>query len=360
MDKLKSSIRRLEALILSLDNKLDTNHDILELIKDCKNEISRKEQEGLELKNQLKNANKKQEFYLTALNALPNPIFMKNSRAEFIFFNEAYQKYFNMNPEDYLNRTVYSLDYLPLNEREKYHKEDTKLIQTGLVQYHEKCFQLSDKNHGDALYWSKGFMTEQTKIQGLIGEIVDISTQTNLKNELKKNIDKLELANKQIHEMARLDYLTNIYNRRVLGELVQKVVGSNENKKQPVYFLLADLDHFKLVNDNFGHSMGDKILVRFSELLKEACGDKDMIIRYGGEEFLIILLDTDELSAVKVAERIRSCAEKELLLPNHCSITVSIGITEHKTAEGIDSCLYRVDSALYQAKENGRNQIVVC
>lgn len=359
MDNLKRSIKQLENLIEKLDRNLDANYHILELIEDCKKEIGKKEEELVELKDQLKNARKDKEFYLTALNSLPNPIFMKNSRAEFIFFNEAYQEYFNMNPDDYLNRTVYSLEYLPINEREKYHREDIELIQSGRVKYHEKFFQLADKNHGNALYWSKGFMTEQTKTHGLIGEIVDISIQTSLKNELKKNIDKLELANQQIQEMAKLDYLTNIYNRRVLGELVQKVIEKDEKKSLSVYFLLADLDHFKLVNDNYGHSMGDKILVNFSSLLKESCREKDIIIRYGGEEFLIILLDADRLSAMKVAERIRCCAEKKLLLPNNCSITVSIGVTEYKTAEGVDSCLYRVDSALYQAKENGRNQIVV-
>lgn len=297
-------------------------------------------------------------FYETALNTLPNPVFIKNEMGEFVYFNQSYQAYFGVNREFYLNKTVLDLDFLPFEERVKYHNEDLHLIRTSDTHHYESQFSLSDKEVGYALYWSKGFQVKESQERGLIGEIVDISLQKKLQKELTMNANQLRQANEQIEKIMNQDCLTGLYNRRAIEETIPKIESIRYDEQSHISLIMADLDYFKMVNDTFGHDTGDKILVQFASILTSCNRKSDLVCRVGGEEFLIILFHTSISDAMQIAERIRTTAEQGLLLPNDQAITTSIGVAEMLPSETFPDAARRADTALYCAKKSGRNIVV--
>ncbi|MFI3212711.1 MAG: diguanylate cyclase [Eubacteriales bacterium] len=301
-------------------------------------------------------------FYEASINALPNPVFIKNEKGEFVYFNEAYQKYFGMEREVYLNKTVLDLEFLPMVERERYQKEDLELIQSGQIQHYDMDFALPNGEIGHSLYWSRGFAVEGSDAKGLVGEIVDISTLKKLQNEITSNAKQLKEANLKIEKMMSQDFLTGLYNRRAIEDNIPKIDAMVMKEESSISLIMADLDRFKIVNDTYGHTVGDEVLVNFSNILKSCSRKDDLVIRFGGEEFLIVLFDTKIQVAEIVAERIRAMTEEKLFLPNGKTNTVSIGVSElskdKSKQEIFAAALARVDEALYCAKKGGRNKVV--
>lgn len=318
------------------------------------------EQEAIEkhcIEENWKKSSEKCSFYEAAIDALPNPVFIKNKEGKFVYFNAAYQEYFNMERKRYLNKTVLDLTFLPQSERERYQAEDLELIQSGNIKHYEMDFQVSSGEIGHSLYWSRGFEALENQEKGLIGEIVDISALKKLQAKISVSARQLQEANMQIEKMMSLDCLTGLYNRRVIQENIDKINGIMNVQKSYVSLIMADLDYFKRVNDTFGHAVGDEILVQFANILL-ACNRKDdLIIRFGGEEFLIILFHTKEDAAEAIAERIRIKTEEQLFLPDGKTNTVSLGVSQVKRDEDIAVAINRVDQALYCAKNTGRNKV---
>jgi diguanylate cyclase (GGDEF)-like protein len=182
-----------------------------------------------------------------------------------------------------------------------------------------------------------------------------------LRRELSGSRKKLQDSLGKIKEMAILDDLTGFFNRRHLMELLDTEY--NRSVRTGAVFSLAmmDLDKFKNVNDTFGHQIGDKVLITFSTIIRSVLRKSDFCGRYGGEEFLIVLTQTDLQDAKIFAERIRACVEESFFpeLGNKSRITVSIGLAEHRTNEDVDKTISRADEALYRAKKNGRNRVEV-
>ncbi|MFI3312967.1 MAG: GGDEF domain-containing protein [Eubacteriales bacterium] len=300
---------------------------------------------------------RKYHFLKSALNELPNPIFMKNQQGEFVYFNAQYEQYFNMDRATYLNKTVLDLDYLPMDERIRYQNEDLHLISTKGTSHYEATFQLPNGQDAHSLYWSKGFEASPTGERGLVGEIVDISIQKKLQEDIKASVDNLEVANQQIEVLLKQDCLTGLFNRRAIEELIQKEAQRNDGTTLALSMIMADLDHFKRVNDTYGHSAGDYTLVEFSKILQACCRQSDLLIRFGGEEFLVILYRATPQVAENIAERIRVRTEQVLQLPDNSHVTVSMGVSTLRPQENLESCINRADAALYQAKLSGRNRI---
>lgn len=314
--------------------------------------------EILELRKELAREHAQKQFLLGAIEALPNPIFIKDKYGKFIFFNKKYEEFFGMSREEFIGKTVLELPYLPVEDRENYQKEDTNLIQTSATSHYDVDFISADGDVHPSFYWSRGFVTPQTGEKGLVGEIVDISKERDLETKLKINIQQLEKANATIADASKTDAITGIYNRRVLEEQTKNLTSGNAQVNIPVCFLMADLDHFKRVNDSFGHLAGDNVLINFAKILKESCRESNLPIRYGGEEFLIFLYNIELSGAKKIAERIREKTARELLLPNGETITVSLGVSQYRCGEDLKDCIARADAALYQAKGTGRNKVV--
>ncbi len=168
-------------------------------------------------------------------------------------------------------------------------------------------------------------------------------------SQMKKQQDMLR-------QLSEKDSLTGVGNRRaLLDELTQQKNGKDRNRRGTACVILMDLDHFKAINDEFGHLTGDDILKEFTALLKQITSQKARIFRYGGEEFVVVLECDVVEDCWQLAEKIRNMTElKKFVKDIH--LTVSLGIAEIDGNEDLDSWLNRADKALYKAKNSGRNQ----
>ncbi|WP_375753657.1 GGDEF domain-containing protein [Vibrio sp. HN007] len=162
---------------------------------------------------------------------------------------------------------------------------------------------------------------------------------------------------KQTYRSSITDELTGLYNRRGLTELMPKFM--QPGRENDISILLADLDHFKKINDNYGHEQGDKVIQHFGRVLQKTCRDNDVCFRYGGEEFVVILPKATPEQAMIIADRIRAYAKNPSIAElSCCSYTVSIGVTRVLVDDDWSSLVNRADSALYEAKSRGRDCIV--
>lgn len=170
-----------------------------------------------------------------------------------------------------------------------------------------------------------------------------------------------DLSERQ-RKLAVTDQLTGVYNRRGFEEMSEKVFSLSRRNDFDVSVAVADIDHFKSINDRFGHSKGDEALVSFAETLRQAVRDEDIIGRVGGEEFVIILPNTGLEKAHVVIERIRKIVEDNPVDPTgvNISMTSSFGLAKvDPSQENINDAIEHADKALYLAKDSGRNRVEV-
>ena len=161
-----------------------------------------------------------------------------------------------------------------------------------------------------------------------------------------------------LERWATTDPLTGLLNRRHFFELADRELIRSARTQSPISFIMLDIDHFKRVNDDHGHLVGDNALVTLATLLKAQLRKVDFCCRYGGEEFVLCLPDTPKEGALEVAERIRE-ALMPIKIPTEegtLQITVSLGIAQSDNDPKVEDTLKRADDALYRAKDNGRNQ----
>lgn len=311
-----------------------------------------------QLNEELKNVREELDFLMAAVDSLPNPIFMKDENAQFFFFNKAYSEFFNMKRRDYIGKTVLDLDYLPQEDRERFQREDLNLIKEAEILTYDADFPDENGNARTSFYWSKGFHDDVSGRKGLVGEIVDISTERRLQLELDDSLKELKNANDRLRIMAETDHGSGLYNRSVLWTKGQELIGQASVLGQRVCLIMIDLDYFKHINDTFGHLKGDEMIARFAHILKTESRQTDLSVRYGGDEFVVVLFNVDIEKAVLVAERIRKRCQEELILPDGKSATISAGVTEVDKSVDFENNLTRLDELLYNAKAGGRNIIV--
>ncbi|MCI0506802.1 MAG: diguanylate cyclase [Gammaproteobacteria bacterium] len=176
---------------------------------------------------------------------------------------------------------------------------------------------------------------------------------------LQRSKDALEIANARLNELASTDYLTGIANRRYFHDIAQRELARLAGGGGTVSLIMFDLDHFKQVNDRFGHETGDRVLNDVVNAVQQTVRPMDLFGRFGGEEFLILLPDTPQAIALEVAERIRK--KIEAMQSEHhghsIRVTVSLGVVEWNGNASLDALIRSADHALLQAKESGRNRV---
>lgn len=170
---------------------------------------------------------------------------------------------------------------------------------------------------------------------------------------------KRALEYEEIFSQARKDSLTGLPNRFVFEERIGFIVEQANRHGHPLTLAALDLDHFKAVNDSMGHMMGDKVLQQVADALQQQIRLTDLLVRMGGDEFLLVLPDTAMQDARHLAERLCQAVDQLNIITNAGKLAVSIGLSEWKTGMAIDSWIERTDDILYQAKANGRAQIAV-
>lgn len=166
----------------------------------------------------------------------------------------------------------------------------------------------------------------------------------------------------EIRKLSMRDGLTRVYNRRYLDERLEEEFKKSMRYNKHLCVVMMDLDHFKKVNDRYGHQTGDMVLRRVTECCREAIRATDIIGRYGGEEFLIVLPDTDARGGMMVAERIRKMVEEAVILAENgerLRVTVSLGVCDipRPGINTVEKLIEAVDQALYEAKRRGRNRV---
>ena len=179
---------------------------------------------------------------------------------------------------------------------------------------------------------------------------------------MQQEIESRKDLEAQLRQQAQKDHLTGLNNRRWFLELAEQELRHCRRRQEPLSLCMVDLDHFKTVNDRFGHAVGDRVLVQIAGLCQEVLRDSDIIGRYGGEEFVLALPGTDASAAFEVAERLRLriLHFTFLELPEPLQLSITAGIAE-VTAEDEDpgSALERADLALYAGKARGRNTVIL-
>ena len=184
---------------------------------------------------------------------------------------------------------------------------------------------------------------------------------TSLQRELTKKNTELERLYQQMKEIAVIDRLTKVYNRWGFYELAEKEIERAKRYATPLSIITFDLDHFKMVNDTYGHAIGDLVLEKTAERCRNKLRATDIFGRMGGEEFAILMPEADKSGARIVAERIRQAVSEPIMFDEHSlSITVSLGVASLREEYfDLEKMLWCADRALYKAKEAGRNKTVV-
>ena len=179
-----------------------------------------------------------------------------------------------------------------------------------------------------------------------------------LQQALLDKLYKLEVATETISRLARTDELTGLHNRRSFREIFALALSAALRHNHPLSLISIDLDHFKVVNDTLGHSAGDLVLKEFAKLMQEKVRSEDVVVRLGGEEFMILLPHADCLAAAALAERIRAAFEQNPGSAAPATVTASFGVAQLQEGEQEDALIQRADKALYHAKHEGRNRVV--
>lgn len=167
--------------------------------------------------------------------------------------------------------------------------------------------------------------------------------------------------NKKLERLAGKDQLTNINNRRVFEQKLNNFIDLNKREKREITLFFMDIDDFKRVNDEFGHAIGDRVLIRIAKILEENTRKSDIIARWGGEEFVCAFINSTQEDAILTSQRIREKMKKDYILKDLIpyDITGSFGLTKLKAEDSLDSVITRADNLMYKSKESGKDKISI-
>ena len=193
-------------------------------------------------------------------------------------------------------------------------------------------------------------------------ELSKSSTIRALSHLISVSTQEIDHIQKELNVLASTDPLTKLYNRRYFSDISANIFNILKRDHKPLSIIMLDIDKFKKINDTYGHKVGDLVLVKLSELLKNSLRTSDIICRYGGEEFVVLLPKTDLQGAAIVAENIRKTVEASIIAVdnNTLKFTISLGVSEvsFEKEQSVEQPINRADDAMYVAKNSGRNRVV--
>lgn len=183
-----------------------------------------------------------------------------------------------------------------------------------------------------------------------------VTTNKTLEDRVVQRTQELKEATDQLEELARTDTLTDIHNRYSIMKILDAEVDRAKRYANPLTLLMYDVDHFKRVNDTHGHRAGDSILYNLTQVVKNSLRDIDIVGRYGGEEFLVIMPSTLLSDAIEVAQRVCETVSNHKFNQIE-QLTISVGLVELGRDETMDMLFTRADRLLYRSKDSGRNRV---
>lgn len=308
------------------------------------------------------------DFATQIINLMGQGLTVTNADGHFEFVNPAYARLFGYDTEDLLGK--HPREFTVTDDHHKL-DEQWKLRSSGKTSSYESLLRRADGSTATVLITGVPRSVDG-KFAGAIAVITDLTEQKRIEDELRHAKDSLELTNTRLEQaifkeqhLAHTDPLTGINNRRYLFDLAKIKMAIASRYKQPLSAMMFDIDHFKKINDLHGHIVGDQILIEIVNVVQAEMRKSDVIGRYGGEEFIILLPMTTAQQAHKLAERIRINVEG-LRVPSErgdVSATISIGIVEIDHQQpvfiNVEELFSRADEAMYTAKRRGRNRVVI-
>lgn len=291
--------------------------------------------------------------FIVAMNTgdLINSIYIHNP--DFIVFNIS-----NLTEEDYISlarlkneRDKAKYQLLFIHDREEA-SDIVAALREGLNQYWLKLLNTVEKNAQILNFLELRHDREEMRIA--YSELHKATLEMNKKNR------QLQMAINNLEKLTVSDYLTGAYNRRyILERIRQEIVRYNRNKNI-FSFVICDIDNFKKVNDIYGHAFGDQVVADTAKCLLDSCREMDVLSRWGGDEFLFLLAETDLNGALIFCERIKNIFEQKVFEYDDVKIKVSLtfGVAEYDPREGYKESIKNADDALLSGKSNGRNKVV--
>ncbi|SFI89719.1 diguanylate cyclase [Nitrosomonas sp. Nm34] len=282
-----------------------------------------------------------------ALDRIPTYIFMKDQQRRYIYANRSTLELFKCSAEDLAGSS--DSRFFPPETVARLHETDIRVLLHG-EDTAEKVICKGENGHL-RIYWEiKTPIYEndkKTSICGLCGIFTDIT--------------ELELLKEKLEQQARQDYLTGLFNRRFFMEQGHAELIRAQRYHHTLSLLMLDIDNFKKINDRHGHQAGDAVLKRLADVMRKMLRTVDIIGRIGGEEFAVLLPETDTQRATEVAERLReevacTAVTLEMGMPLYFKVSIGVVSLEGRDAD-LNTLLNQADKALYQAKENGRNRV---
>jgi len=205
----------------------------------------------------------------------------------------------------------------------------------------------------------------QSKFNGLLKHIyaeeerrIEMVQDQNKRLEalVQERTSELEIANQELQKLATTDALTQIANRSSVDEVMKQAIAENQRYQRPFSVVMIDIDFFKKINDTHGHLTGDKVLKAVAQLIKSQIRSVDTVGRWGGEEFMIVYREIEAQGAYALAENIRQSVENHPFEDIE-RMTISMGVAQYRSGTSAEELLKQADTALYQSKEHGRNQV---
>jgi diguanylate cyclase (GGDEF)-like protein/PAS domain S-box-containing protein len=293
-------------------------------------------------------------FLNTVFESINDPFNIIDSDYRIIKANEPYAKMRGKTIEQLIGRCCYEV----LQDRndicEECSVEDT--FNSGKPHAKEKLASFAGGKQAWIEIYTYPIFDENGKVLSVIEYTRDITKRKRTEAERDILVDKLQ-------HLYRTDDLTGLLNRRALIERLEEEVRRTKRYKSQLALIICDIDYFKDINDTYGHDIGDRVLQVVSNLIKDSLRNTDIIGRYGGDEFLLILPETSMEGAKEIAERVRlNVKDFELQMSGNKSVktTLSLGVAEFDAdKEDIDGLIKRADNALYMAKGKGRNRVYI-
>lgn len=299
------------------------------------------------------------ERVLCFINAMPDSICFKDEEGKWLFVNDAGLDVFKLKGVDFRGKREEEIAcYTEQSYKEMLIScaqiDEETLVNSAIVQKDEIVL-LPDGSKKIYDFIRTPLFYHDGRRKGLAIFARDVTEQRRMQEEIRQK-------NEQLTTMAITDALTGIFNRRYLISRFEEELEKSKRHSSPLGCILIDIDKFKYVNDNYGHLVGDEIIKKVCGIVKESVRIYDVVGRFGGEEFLIILPDTKEDDAMHLAERLRNNVKEGLVFDiaggDTINVTISLGVTCLKDEDiSIDDMFKRADDALYKAKKGGRDRV---
>jgi len=284
----------------------------------------------------------------TIINTVPNPMFYKDKNGIYQDANDTFaEKILGVQKDKLIGKSLNELsDIFSKENIDFYNEQDKKLFESNKNQVYETTFKIKNGSLRTFRIQKNIFYSFDGDILGYVCFMYDIT-------ELKDREKELEY-------MASVDSMTKLYNRRYFSEIGESILKLAKRKKHFVSIVMFDIDDFKKVNDTYGHKIGDDVIISVANTMHNISRNSDIACRFGGEEFILLLPDTDANGALIIAQKIRKTIEITKINVDEnkkINVTVSVGVAVVDIDKKLEISIQRVDSRLYKAKENGKNRV---